>query len=456
MPPFVLVSRRVVTPEGVMPAAVTVEQGVIRRVEALEDTAPGAGVPVMDVGDLAVLPGLVDVHVHINEPGRTEWEGFASATRAAAAGGVTTLVDMPLNSTPVTTTVAALDEKRRAAHGQCAVDVGFHGGLIPGNVGEIALLIEAGVLGIKAFLVHSGIDDFPNAGLAELRGAMRVCARYGVPLLVHAEWDSSDPAPSAAGAYRYADYLASRPPVWETRAIEKLLALSAQFPGCPLHVVHLAAAEAVPMLAQARAAGLPITVETAPHYLHLVAENIPDKATQFKCAPPIRSEANREALWNALQSGVIDLIASDHSPCPPEMKRLDSGDFGAAWGGIASLQSELSVVWTEASRRGFGLTDVAHWMAANPARSVGLHGKKGVIAPGADADFVIFDPEGEETVALERLHYRHQITPYAGETLRGVVRKTYLRGECVYREGKVTEARHGKLLERDRKRKRDE
>lgn len=453
MPEFadlVLTSNRVVTPDGIIPAVITVTNGVITNVTPRSE-APSifpTSSQSIDVGDFAIVPGLVDMHVHINEPGRTEWEGFTTATRAAAAGGVTTLVDMPLNSTPVTTTVAALNEKRRAAQGKCTVDVGFHGGLIPGNTDEIESLIDAGALGIKAFLVHSGIDDFPNAGLAELRAAMPILARRGIPLLVHAEWDSEDAAPSAMGATLYKDYLASRPPVWETRAIEKLLALCQEY-RCPLHIVHLSTAEGVPLLRNARAAGLPVTVETAPHYLYFTAEEVPDGDTRFKCAPPIRSRANRERLWEALGAGVIDCIASDHSPCPPADKQLERGDFGAAWGGIASLQSELSAVWTEATRRGFSLSDLACWMAEKPAHLVGLQGKKGVIAVGADADFVIFDPEATRTVTTGGLHYRHKLTPYEGKTLQGKVHQTYLRGKCIYDDGNFPDAPSGVLLERE-------
>ncbi len=451
LPPsdLVLASDRVVTPDGVVPAFVTVAGGVITGV------VPRRGAPeelaasprLVDVGERAILPGLVDTHVHVNEPGRTDWEGFVTATRAAAAGGVTTLVDMPLNSSPVTTMVAALNEKRRAAQGKCWVDVGFHGGLIPGNRANIEPLINAGVLGVKAFLVHSGIDEFPNAGIADLRAAMPILARRNIPLLVHAEWDSEDAAPSARGASAYSDYLKSRPPVWETRAIEKLLALCAEY-RCPLHIVHLSASEGIPLLAAARASGLPVTVETAPHYLHFTSEAIPNGDTRFKCAPPIRSQANREKLWDALRDGVIDSIASDHSPCPPGDKRLETGDFGAAWGGIASLQSELPVIWNDALQRGFSLSDIACWMAQNPACLVGLQGKKGVIAVGADADLVIFEPESFQTVSTDRLQYRHKLTPYENERLQGVVRQTYLRGELVYDDGAFRDTPFGTSLER--------
>ncbi len=422
---FALKSTRVVTPNGVCPASVVVEDGRIAGVL----TGDYAGAPVTDLGDAAISPGLVDCHVHVNEPGRTEWEGFASATRAAAAGGVTTLVDMPLNSTPVTTDRAALEVKLGAADGRCYVDVGFWGGVVPGNAPALAGLAEAGALGCKAFLVHSGIDDFPNASEADLAEAMPVLRDLGLPLLAHAELDVGAPAPVDPRAYE--GYLASRPAAWEDAAIDLLVRLCRET-RCPVHIVHLSSASALPALRTARDEGLPITVETCPHYLCFDAESIPAGATEFKCAPPIRTRANREALWNALFDGTIDFVITDHSPCVPALKLREEGDFTHAWGGIASLQLGLPAVWSEARRRGAGLATIASWMSARPAAFAGVAKAKGRIAPGFDADFVVWEPEGAFQVAAESLFFRHRLSPYLGRELTGRVRETWLRGRRVF------------------------
>jgi allantoinase len=438
----ILRSRRIVTPQGVTDGAVVIRDGRIDAVcppEAIPD-----GAPVKDYGDLVLMPGLVDTHVHINEPGRTDWEGFVTATRAAAAGGLTTLVDMPLNSSPVTTSPAALQAKRDTAQGQCWIDVGFHGGLVGGNASEMGLLIAAGVLAMKAFLVDSGIDEFPPAQEADLRTAMPILAAHGIPLLVHAELAGPMP-PGPAVLHRYADYLASRPRDWEHRAIRQMIALCREY-RCPVHIVHLSSADMLPELAAARAEGLPLTVETCPHYLVFDAETIPDGDTRFKCAPPIREHENRERLWQGLRDGTIDTIASDHSPCPPELKRADAADFAVAWGGIASLQLGLPVVWTEARLRGFSLPDVAEWMSRRPAALVGLTGVKGTLQPGADADIVVWDPESSWTVTASDLHHRHKITPYDGMTLHGTVHTTYLRGAKVFDNGEIVGDSSGRLL----------
>ena len=437
-----LVGRRVVTPEGERVGAVLVKGEAIVGVVEPEQIRPGTRVE--DVGDAVILPGLVDSHVHVNEPGRTDWEGFASATRAAAAGGVTTIVDMPLNSSPVTTTRDALLRKRDAAAGQGVVDCAFWGGLVPGNLKELDALLEAGACGVKAFLCHSGIDDFPAAGEAELRAALPVLAERGKPLLVHAELATDESAPTG-DPRRYATWLESRPPSWEREAVALLLRLCREL-RAPVHVVHLSAAAALPLVAEAMREGLPLTAETCPHYLTLAAEDVADGRTEFKCAPPVRERANRDALWDALADGTLGLVVSDHSPCPPLLKQPERGDFVAAWGGIASLQLALPVVWSEARRRGAGIERLAEWMAAAPARLAGLGARKGRIAAGYDADFVVFDPEAEFEVAAGAIQHRHKLTPYLGRRLHGVVRQTWVRGRRVFSAGGFEASFRGALL----------
>jgi allantoinase len=384
---------------------------------------------VHDVGDLVVMPGIVDTHVHVNEPGRTEWEGFATATAAAVAGGITTIVDMPLNSVPATTNAGALEAKRFAA-ADAPIDVCFWGGLVPGNAGDLQALVGAGAPGFKCFMSPSGVDEFEFVEEADLREALPVLQRLGRPLLAHAEWPSAlRPFPVAADPRAYATWLESRPPRAEVEAIAILVDLCREF-GAAIHIVHLAAVEALPLLRAARAEGLPITVETCPHYLTFSAEEIPDGATLFKCAPPIRDRANRQALWQALVDGDIDLIATDHSPCPPSMKA--DGDFIRAWGGIAALELSLPAVWTGASARGIPLERVAEWLSAAPARLAGIDGRKGSIAPGKDADLVVWDPDAAFVVDETLLRQRHKRTPYAGFTLRGRVIETYAKGRLVY------------------------
>ena len=447
MTDLVVRSQRVVTPDGIRAAAVHVTAGTIERVAAWDDVPAGARLD--DVGEHALLPGIVDTHVHLNEPGRTEWEGFATATRAAAIGGVTTLVDMPLNSIPPTTTREGFAAKRDAARGQCAVDVGFWGGVVPGNQRELAGLVADGVRGFKCFMVDSGVEEFGWVGEAELAPAMQILATLGVPLLVHAEVAGPIDAASAqlAGAdpRRYATYLASRPAAAEEQAIALVTKLC-RATNARTHIVHHSAASALPLLREARAAGLPLSAETCPHYLHFSAEAIPDGATPFKCAPPIRDADNREALWRALAEGVLDFVASDHSPCSPQLKAMEVGDFVRAWGGVAGLQLALPVVWTEAERRGHSLVDIARWMSAGPARLAGLTGKKGAIGRGGDADFVVFADDERTTVTAETVHHRHKVTPYAGETLRGTVHATYLRGQLVAERGRLLATEQGALL----------
>jgi allantoinase len=444
-PLLVVRSRRVVT-DAVAPAAIHVRAGTIERIAAWDDVPAGARLD--DVGELAVLPGVVDTHVHLNEPGRTEWEGFATATRAAAIGGVTALVDMPLNSIPPTTTREAFAAKRAAARGQCSVDVGFWGGVVPGNAGELAGLVRDGVRGFKCFLIDSGVDEFGWVGEADLAPAMAILAELGAPLLVHAEVagpiDAAAPALAGADPRRYATYLASRPPAAEEDAIALATRLC-RATGARTHIVHHSAASALDQLRAARAEGLPLSAETCPHYLHFTAEAIPDGATPFKCAPPIRDAANREALWCALAEGVLDLVASDHSPCSPGLKAIEAGDFVAAWGGVSGLQLALPVVWTEAAARGHSLVDIARWMSAAPARLARL-AWKGAIAAGRDADLVVFDDAAHTTVTAESIHHRHRVTPYAGETLRGAVVATYLRGQRIAEHGRALATDLGDLL----------
>ncbi len=451
MPDLVISSRRVVTPAGIGPATVVVVDGKIEAVTAYDEADAGIR-GRLDFGDAVVLPGLVDTHVHINEPGRTEWEGFHSATAAAAAGGVTTLVDMPLNSSPVTTTIEALAAKAAAAEGACSVDYGFWGGVVPGNAGELEGLHDAGVLGFKTFLVPSGIDDFPRTAKEDLERAMPILAERGVPLLVHAELPGPIEAATAGLASGsdsiYRRYLDTRPRSAEVAAVELVTHLAGIYGG-PVHIVHVSTAEVGPVLEEARARGVAVTAETCPHYLTFDAESIPEGATEYKCAPPIRDAVNRQLLWHLVESGTLDLIVTDHSPCPPVLKCLGSGDFMAAWGGIASLELSLSAVWTEAAGRGNDLSDVVRWMCEGPARLAGLHHTKGRIASGYDADLVVFDPDAESLVVPESLYQRHAVTPYAGRTLRGRVLRTFLRGREIYIDGLVSEARPGRRLKRE-------
>jgi allantoinase len=430
-------AHRVVTAEGIRPASVLVEGERIQDVVPF-DQVPADGYEIHNFDDAVLLPGLVDSHVHINEPGRAEWEGFETATRAAAAGGYTMLVDMPLNCLPATTTVAALEAKRAAARGKCRVDWAAWGGVVHDNQDNIEALAAARVAGFKCFLVNPGIDGFTMVSERELRAALPHIARTGLPLLVHAELPG--PIDRATGALansdwtRYSTYLQSRPDEAELAAIRLMLRLSREY-GFQLHIVHLSTCLALPELRAARAEGLAVSVETCPHYLHLAAETVANGETLKKCAPPIRSRKNCEELWDALRDGTIDLVVTDHSPCPPAMKRLSEGNFRTAWGGIASLSVALPLMWTEASRRGFSLVDLARWMAVAPAQLAGCASRKGRIAAGYDADFVVFDSEREFSVTEDKLHYRHAVSPYLGEKLRGVVKATYLRGNPVFSGG---------------------
>jgi allantoinase len=440
---LVIRGRRVVTPEGIGPASVHISRGHISSISVFEDLPDGCDL-IEATDPSVIMPGLVDSHVHINEPGRTDWEGFATATRAAAAGGVTTVVDMPLNSIPATTTLAGLNEKLRAAQGQLHVDVGFWGGVVPGNTSELSKLWEAGVVGFKCFLVPSGVDEFPNVTENDLAVAMPALTRMHALLIVHAELPGPIDAACCGqtlahvdAARRYQTFLDSRPGEAEDEAVALMIQRSREI-GCSIHIVHLCSAGALGMIRKAKADNMKVTAETCPHYLHFAAEGIADGATEYKCCPPIRSRENREQLWEALRDGAIDMIVSDHSPCPPDMKLPEQGDFMKAWGGISSLQLRLPIIWTEARARGFELTRLVEWLCTAPARQVGLN-QKGSLVPGADADIVIWNPEAEFRVEPEMLHHRHKLTPYAGEMLQGVVEKTFLRGQIVYDGGEFAE-----------------
>jgi allantoinase len=443
--PLVLRSRRVVTPEGVREAAVRVSDG--RIVEVADRSVPVRSATVVDVGDRILMPGVIDTHVHVNEPGRTEWEGFATATRAAAAGGISTLVDMPLNCVPPTTSLEALHVKAEAVAGRCRVNVGFWGGLVPGNTIELEKLHDAGVCGFKCFLVDSGVPEFAPVAESDLATAMNRFAALSTapPLLVHAEDPRRLRSFGGGRAAAYSAYLETRPSEAETEAVATMIRLSRET-GVRVHILHLSSSAAAEAVEAAKREGLAVSAETCPHYLTFASEEIPDGATEFKCAPPIRDRANRERLWEALARGAIDLVVSDHSPSPPGLKGRDSGDFQKAWGGISSLELSLSATWSGASARGFSIADLARWMCRGPAELAGLARWKGSIAPGFDADLVVFDPDAAWTVDPAKLRHRHPLTPYAGRVLKGKVEATYLRGHKVYEKGRVLGAPRGEIL----------
>ncbi|MEU6811139.1 allantoinase AllB [Streptomyces sp. NPDC046831] len=438
---LVLRSTRVITPAGTRAASVLVARGTITAVLP-HDAGTPPGARVADFGDDVLLPGLVDTHVHVNDPGRTEWEGFWTATRAAAAGGITTLVDMPLNSLPPTTTVDHLRIKQEAARDKAHIDVGFWGGALPGNLKDLRPLHEAGVLGFKAFLSPSGVDEFPHLDQRQLARSLAEIAGFGGLLAVHAEDPGHLAAAPQRGGPRYADFLASRPHDAEDSAVAALVAQAARSGG-RVHVLHLSSGNALPLIAAARADGVRLTVETCPHYLTLTAEEVPDGASEFKCCPPIREAANRDLLWQALADGTVDCVVTDHSPSTADLK---TDDFATAWGGISGLQLSLPAVWTEARRRGHGLEDVVRWMSARPAALVGLC-RKGAIEAGRDADFAVLAPDEAFTVDPAALQHRNRVTAYAGRTLYGVVRSTWLRGRRVVADGRFAEPQ-GRLLRR--------
>lgn len=445
-------SERVITPNGEIPAAVHVSDGRIERVAGYDDLPAHA--ELIELGRIALLPGFVDSHVHVNEPGRTEWEGFATATRAGAAGGVTTLVDMPLNSIPATTTVSALEQKVEAAEPSLSVDVAFWGGVVPGNLGELTALYAAGVVGFKCFLAPSGVDEFEHVSVAEASDAMEVLAPLGAPLLIHAE----DPAVlvrSGAGSGKsrsertdYRIYEQSRPPEAELEAIRAVLS-AAERTGARVHIVHVATADGLRAIRESKHRGALVSGETCPHYLWFASEEVPPGGTAWKCAPPIRGSAERRRLRDALRGGLVDMVASDHSPAPPERKEAD-GDFFTAWGGIASLQIAPLVTWTVASGEGCTLTQLSSWMSAAPATLAGMSHRKGSIAAGMDADLVAFDPDAQVRVRAEALHHRHKLTPYDGVVLRGHVQRTWLRGEMIHDDGVGSRPLRGRPLLRGR------
>jgi allantoinase len=437
---LVIRGQRVMLPDGERPASIHIQNGTIAAVAAYDDLPAGA--ELVEAGDLVIAPGIVDTHVHVNEPGRAEWEGFDTATRAAAAGGVTTIVDMPLNSVPATTSVAGLAAKRQAAVHRCHVDVAFWGGVVPGNESELDGLIDAGVRGFKCFLVPSGVDEFPAVDERDLRRALPTLARHGVPLLVHAE----SPAfirPSDGDPRLYATYLASRPAGAEVDAVRLMIRLASEL-RVDTHIVHVAAGAAVEAIARAQSERIPISAETCPHYLTFEAGEIPDGDTLFKCAPPIRGSADREALWDGLRRGVLGLVATDHSPAPPALK--STGDFASAWGGIASLELALPAVWTQARPRGFAVADLVRWMSLGPASLAGLSNRKGRISPGLDANLVVWDPGRARLVDAGRLQQRHKLTPYAGRRLLGAVQSTFVRGARVWHDGELVRSSAGHLL----------
>lgn len=463
-----LKSNRIITPAGLINAFVLMKDG---KIEDIVSELPGEDYTIEDLGDLVLMPGIIDPHVHINEPGRTDWEGFDTATKAALAGGITSLIEMPLNASPVTTTVKAFEEKIKATKDKLHCNCGFWGGVIPGNEKEIEPLIEKGVFGFKAFLTHSGIDEFPNVTENDLRKVMPIIAKHGLPLLVHcelstptldlrrlAEGDSplttSSSAKASADNRLYKEYLDSRPRKWEDDAIALMIRLCEEL-NCRTHIVHLSSSNSLEQIVKAKQKGLPLTVETCQHYLYFNAEDIPDGRTEYKCAPPIRERENNLMLHDALRSSLIDFVATDHSPAPPAMKELESGDLMKAWGGISSLQFALPVLWTVTQKHGATLTNMAQWLCEHPARLPGLS-RKGKIEKGFDADLVAWDPEASFVVSKEMIGHRHKITPYLGEELKGVVNQTWLGGKKVFDSGKFLHLRQGELLLKEKEHKEHE
>lgn len=467
-----LYSKNVLSADGnFIEAVVVIKDGKIADIIAPELAHPGC--QVEDLHNLFLLPGLVDSHVHVNEPGRTEWEGFKTATRAAAAGGITTIADMPLNCDPVTTSAEALQIKLDALQGKLSepekkrikehpqylqeaesedklyVDCAFYGGVVPGNAGELEKMIAMGVAGFKCFLIHSGIDEFPNVTEEDLRIAMPILAKHRIPLLVHAELEcngsNQEDSENWHDPCSYDAFLRSRPRGWENDAIEMMVRLCREFKG-PVHIVHLSSSDALSVVSTAKRDGLPFSIETCPHYLSFEAETIPNGDPRFKCAPPIREAENREKLWRGLAAGIIDFVVSDHSPCVPDKKFISEGDLKKAWGGISSVQFGLPAIWTETKKRSYDLSDLIGWMSTKPAKFLGLENRKGQIKKGFDADLIAFDPEADFEVAREIIQHRHKLTPYEGRRLKGLVRRTYLRGRLIYENGKLASHASGEQI----------
>ena len=442
---FAIKSKNIITANGQISGAVIITDHIISDVVTeLDNNFKG---PIQDVGESVVMPGLIDCHVHINEPGRTEWEGFETATKAAAAGGITTLIEMPLNASPVTTSAKNFEIKLKATENKLAVNCGFWGGVVPDNLNDLDELLESGVFGLKAFLTHSGIDDFPNTSAHHLRKALAVLKKKNMPLLVHCELDepNKDEILLTQTPRSYQAYLKSRPKEWENKAVKLMIDLCRET-AAKVHIVHVSSAEAVPLIAAAKKEGLPISAETCPHYLFFNAEEIPDGATTFKCAPPIREKENNEKLWEALSNGTIDFVVTDHSPAPPNLKEIETGDFKKAWGGIAGLQFSLPVMWTAARKRGVSVETISKWMCSNVANFMQLNKQKGKIEKGFDADIVVWNPNKQFKVTTEMIQHRHKITPYKGLDLFGVVEQTYVNGSKIFDGGKMIHLNQGKIL----------
>ena len=438
-------SKRVITPQGIKEAIVIIQDEKILDVVAeLPIDFDGT---IEDVGNSVIMPGLIDCHVHINEPGRTDWEGFDTATKAAAAGGIASLIEMPLNASPVTTTAENFKIKLDAAENKLHVNCGFWGGVVPDNYDDLEALLQSGVFGLKAFLTHSGIDDFPNTNAEHLRKALLLLKKYNKPLLVHCELDAEnrDSILLEQNPRSYQAYLKSRPKAWENNAVKLMIDLCRET-NSHVHLVHISSSEALPLIRAAKEEGLPLTAETCPQYLFFNAEDIADGATAFKCAPPIREKENNEKLWEALKDGTLDFIVTDHSPASPELKEIESGNFKKAWGGIAGLQFLLPVVWTAAKERGFSLEQISKLLCGNIANFLRINSSKGKLQKNFDADITIWNPEQKFIVEPSMIQHRHKITPYLNLELTGVIEQTFVNGNKVFDKGNFIHLNKGKIL----------
>ena len=420
------------------PATITFRHGKIEAIDFIK--LPAA----ISYGHLVIMPGIIDPHVHVNEPGRTEWEGFNTATLAAAAGGITTIVDMPLNASPVTTTLNAFKQKLEASEGQLNVNCGFYGGLVPHHKKELENLLNEGILGVKCFLVHSGIDEFPESSKQDIVDILPFLKNANLTLLVHCELQTSQPPEWIGDAGSYKSYLQSRPREWENNAISMVIELARDF-HTPIHIVHVSSSEALPAIALAKASGISISAETCPHYIYFSSEEVQDNNTLFKCAPPIREKENNRLLKEALKSRVLDFIASDHSPAPPELKKVEDGDFIKAWGGIAGLQMMLPASWT-ALKEMITLEEFIPMLTSRPAEFLKLEKQKGAISVGLDADFVIWSPEEKFIVSEDDIYYKHKANPYSGRPMFGMVRCTIVNGINVYQDKQIINKNAGKWV----------